>query len=105
MESLLTGEALSTSKHRACVQKSSREKRENKEEREEAQLNKKKRIETNKGQQRLKRATVAGAWITVVPELMNGTTLSTEDFRDTHRIHFGLQPQDLRQICYGCGEN
>ena len=46
---------------------------------------------------------VAGAWLTVVPDLMNWTTLSTEDFRDNLRIRFGLQPQGLRQTCDGYG--
>ena len=44
----------------------------------EAYLDMEKRSETNKGQHKLEMATVAGAWLTVVLDLLNGTTLSTE---------------------------
>ena len=46
---------------------------------------------------------IAGAWITVVPDLLNGTTNSTEEFRENIWIRFGLQPKGLRQTCNGCG--
>ena len=47
---------------------------------------------------------VAGAWITVVPYLLNGATLSAEDFRDNLRIRYRIMPLYLHQTCNGCGE-
>ena len=63
-----------------------------KEEIEEAHLDREKRSETNKGQHKPERATVVGAWLTVVPDLLNVTTLLTEEFRDNPRLRFSLQP-------------
>ena len=71
----------------------------------EAYLDMDKRSETNKGQQQLKRATVTAVWLTMVPNLLNSTTLSMEEFMDNLRLHFGLQPHGLRQTCIRCGVN
>ena len=76
VESLLTVEALSTIDHRACVRRIIRDGQDFKEEREEYQLDREKRNDNNKGRLRLEHANVAGAWITVVTHLRNGTTLS-----------------------------
>ena len=73
--------------------------REIREEREEAHLNKEKRSETNKKQQQLEMEKVDGTLLTVIPDLLNGTTLSTEKFKDNLQILFGLQPQGLRPTC------
>ena len=54
---------------------------------------------------RLEHAKVAGAYLTVVPDVLNGTTIQAEEFRDNLRIYFGLQPQGLRQTCNRCGKN
>ena len=53
---------------------------------------------------KLERATVTGAWLTVVPDLLNRTTLTAEEFRDNLRIRFGMLPLDLQQTCSGRGE-
>ena len=58
----------------------------------------------NRGRLRLERATVIDAWITVVPDLLNGATLSAEDFRYDLSIRFRMLPLDLRQTCDGCGD-
>ena len=50
---------------------------------------------------RLDQTTFTGAWITVDPDLLNGATLSAEDFRYDLRIRFGLLPLYLRQNCDG----
>ena len=50
-----------------------------------------KRSETSMGQKRLKRATVAVVLLTVVPDLLIGTILLTNDFRYNLRFHFGLK--------------
>ena len=73
-----------------------------KKEREEVHLDREKRSETNKGRQRLENGTVSGVLITVISNLLNRTTLSTDEFRDNLRLIFRLKPQGLRQTCNRC---
>ena len=47
---------------------------------------------------------VAGAWLMVVPNFLNGAILSAEDFRDNLMIRFGLLSLELRKTCNGCGD-
>ena len=51
----------------------------------------------------MERATVAVAWLTVIPNFLNWATFSMEDFRNNLRIRFGLLPLELWQTCDGCG--
>ena len=95
VESLIMGYALSTINHRECLRRSIRDGRGIKKEREEMQLDRENWSEINKGRLRLDRDTVSGAWLTVVPELLNGATLLSDKFRDNLRILFGLHPQEL----------
>ena len=74
-----------------------------KKEREEAQLTGEKRNENNRRILRLERTTFAGTWLMVVPDLLNGATLSAEEFRDNLIIRFGLLLLELRQTCDRCG--
>ena len=75
-----------------------------KKEREEAQLTGEKRNENNRRILRLERTTFEGTWLMVVPDLLNGATLSAEDFRYDLSIRFRMLPLDLRQTCDGCGD-
>ena len=52
---------------------------------------------------RLLRATETGGWLTAMPNALNGTELSTDEFRDSLRIRFGLTPLALPATCDGCG--
>ena len=47
---------------------------------------------------------LTGAWLTVIPNLLNGTTLTAQEYRDSLRIRFGLQPLDLPHRCDGCND-
>ena len=58
--------------------------------------------ENNRVKLRLGRAKVTGAWLTMVPELLNGTNLLVDEFRDNLRIRFGLIPLSLQLTCDGC---
>jgi hypothetical protein len=51
---------------------------------------------------RMKRARETGAWLTALPNAMNGTELSEVEFRDNLRLRFGLQPLALPTRCDGC---
>ncbi len=45
-----------------------------------------------------------GAWLTVVPNRLNGTSLSAEEWRDNIRLRYNHVPQDMPHHCDGCGE-
>ena len=93
-----------TVNHKSCVRRGIRGGRDIKKEIEEAQI----AIDNRSGNNRvilwLEPATVVGGWLTVVPYLLNGDTLSAEDFRDNLRIRFRLLPLYLHQTCNGCGD-
>jgi hypothetical protein len=48
------------------------------------------------------RATETGAWLTVIPDQLNGTDLSADEFRDSLLLHFRLTPHSLPHRCEGC---
>ena len=53
---------------------------------------------------RPERAALGGAWLTVVPDILNGTTLSPDKFWYNLHLRFGLELLGIRNICDGCGE-
>jgi len=53
---------------------------------------------------RMTRSTETGAWLTATPNLLNGTELSADEFRDNIRMHLGLTPTSLPQQCAGCDD-
>ena len=52
----------------------------------------------------IKRSASTGAWLTTMPNLLNGSALSAEEFCDGLRLRLGLQPTALPPLCDGCGE-
>ncbi len=50
------------------------------------------------------RAKETGAWLTATPNLLNGTDLAADKFRDNLRMHLRLTPISLPQQCIGCGD-
>eukprot|EP00957_Ditylum_brightwellii_P188392 14341861-Ditylum_brightwellii.AAC.1 len=44
---------------------------------------------------KLERTKNTGAWLTVVPDRLNGTELSAEEIRDNLRLRYGLVPGRL----------
>ena len=40
-----------------------------------------------------------------MPDTLNGTVLSSEEFRDSLRLRYGLQPTALPTRCDGCSKN
>ena len=55
-------------------------------------------------QKRMLRAKETGAWLTTMPDRLNGTELSADEFRDSLRLRFGLVPLGLPERCDGCGQ-
>jgi hypothetical protein len=53
-----------------------------------------------------RRAILAGAtglWLLVIPDRLNGNSLSAEEFRDNLRLRYNLLPLNMPQLCNGCG--
>ena len=53
---------------------------------------------------RMLRSTETGSWLNNLPNSLNGTVLSEEEFRDSLRLRFGLAPLRLPSTCDGCGK-
>ena len=44
-----------------------------------------------------------GAWLPVIPSIVNGTELGVQEWRDSLFMRYGIKPPDLMSHCYGCG--
>ncbi len=53
---------------------------------------------------RMLRAKETGTWLTTMPNRLNGTELSADEFRDSLRLRLGLVPLGLPDRCDGCGQ-
>jgi hypothetical protein len=60
---------------------------------------------TPAAQRQANRAKSTGAWLTAMPDTLNGTVLSSEEFRDSLRLRCGLLPNALPAKCDGCSKN
>ena len=52
----------------------------------------------------LRRACDTGAWLTAMPDRLNGTELAADEFRDSLRLRLGLSPIGLPTSCDGCNQ-
>ena len=68
------------------------------------QLDRYKAQETASARRRIDRTKQTGAWLTVIPNQLNGTALTAQEFQDSLRIRYGLKPLDLPHRCDGCNE-
>jgi hypothetical protein len=48
-------------------------------------------------------ARAAELWLLVIPDHLNGTSLSVEDFRDHLWLRYNFLPLDMPQLCNDCG--
>jgi hypothetical protein len=46
-----------------------------------------------------------GAWLSSSPSIVNGTELSTQEFRDALHMRYGITPPDLPLKCDGCDQH
>jgi hypothetical protein len=67
------------------------------------ELSRLKQSATPTASRRMERARETGRWLHTMPDSLNGTALSPEEFRDSLRLRLGLTPQDLPLHCDGCG--
>ena len=58
------------------------------------------------GQERnhLNRATRNGVWISGIPQQLNSTEFSKEEFQDNLCVRYGLMHQDILVTCGDCGK-
>ncbi len=47
-------------------------------------------------------ASAAGLWLSVIPNCLNGNSLSAEEFHDNLRLRYNLLPLNMPQLCNGC---
>ena len=52
----------------------------------------------------IKRSKETGRWLTVVPSVTCGTTLSKQEFQDLLLLRYGRTPLNLPKSCDGCGK-
>ena len=99
----MTRDPLSMVEHRAYVQKGSNEGWENQEYQEKDSLGREITTKSQKGKRRLERSTQAGEWLVVLPDVLNGTTLSTDKFWDNICLGYRMILLELNPACDRCG--
>jgi len=52
---------------------------------------------------RTERGKKTGGWLSIIPDIVNGMSLSKGAFRDSLRMRYGLELVDLPKKCDGCG--
>ena len=69
-----------------------------------AELARQKDLARGHERNRLHEETRNGAWLSAVPNCLNGTELSWEEFQDNLCLRYGLMPRDIPTTCDGCGK-
>ena len=101
-KSLMEGGALDSVSHKQCVRQAGAKTRKERVESEVEFVESLAERSTKAMAKRLGRAGLTGAWLTVMPNLLNGTLLSMEEWRDNARLRYGLRPIGLCERCDGC---
>ena len=60
---------------------------------------------TQTAARRMTRSRQCGAWLTTMPDTVNNTDLTKEEFRDSLRIRYGLEPLNIPSKCDGCHQD
>lgn len=103
-ESLVHGQPFNLAEHRSKVKLAAKTGRTDRVEHERGFAEARASSKGVRKQWRLKRAQAAGIWLSVVPNRLNGTELTADEFRDNIRLRYNLQPLDMPEKCDGCGE-
>ena len=101
--SLMANDELDSVEHKACVRRTGATARKERVESEKGVL-KEMMVDASKATiKRLERLPWTGAWVSLIPNRLNGTLLSAEEWRDNARLRCGMRPNDLCSHCDGCG--
>ena len=103
MASLLGNTPLDSVEHKACVRTAGAKARKERLEAEEAAVKGMMVGATKDVIKRLERIGHTGAWLTIPPNKLDGTTLTMEEWRDSARMRYGWRPTGLCSHCDGCG--
>ena len=79
--------------HMECLQRGSAEGSNNRVDHEEGVISAINNQDNPLAKRCLERAAMDGAWIRVLPSIINGTNFSDDEFWDNVRLHFGLDLQ------------
>ena len=101
--SLMTNSTLNAGEHRACVRSAGATARKERLDREEAAVKAMVEVSSKAVGKRLERIGETGSWLTVLPDRLNKTCLSADEWKDNARIRYGLRPVGLCSHCDGCG--
>ena len=102
--SLLEGQTLDAGAYAAESARLRRDLRKEREEAEAKKFDSLKSAAKPADARRMLRSRETGSWLTVMPDSLNGTELSADEFRDSARLRFGLTPTSLPHRCEGCGQ-
>ena len=103
VQSLAERSALDGMEHKQCVRDAGRRARKECMAEEAAFVGELKEKASKAVAKRLERIGEAGAWLTVLPNKLDGTLLSAEEWGDNARLRYGLRPIGLCDHCDGCG--
>ena len=104
VKSLVEHGNLDSTEHKQCVRKAGATARKERMESEEKAVESLKASAPKAVKKRMDRIGKTGAWLTAVPNLLDGTLLSAEEWRENARIRYGLKPLKMCDRCDGCGE-
>eukprot|EP00957_Ditylum_brightwellii_P102990 7848851-Ditylum_brightwellii.AAC.2 len=93
--SLVEGKGMQYAAHRACMRESSAGAQKAQAVREKVALDQMRKDQPEAVGSRLDRGTETGAWLTVIPNHLNCTELSQEEFRDNLRLRYCMIPLRL----------
>ena len=103
VKSLMTASALDSVEHKQCVRQAGAKARKERVESESEFVKVLMAGSSKAEKKRLERIGETGAWLTAMPNLLNNTLLSAEEWRDNARLRYGLRPIGLCDRCDGCG--
>ena len=101
--SLLDATTLDSEAHKACVRQAGAKARKERVDGEKEVVRGMMALASKAVKKRLERIGQTGAWLTMIPNRLNNTLLSMEEWRDNARLRYGLRPVGLCAHCDGCG--
>ena len=102
MASLLDATKLDSVAHKACVRQAGAKARKERVDGEKKVVRGMMELASKAVKKRLERIGQTGAWLTMIPNRLNGTLLSMEEWRDNARLRYGMRPGGLCTHCDGC---
>ena len=103
-ESLVQGIPLCTQEHRKTAALARQDAKSSQTDANASHLSAIMKVASTMDKRRIQRSASTGAWLTTMPNLLNGSDLLAEEFRDGLHLRLGLKPNAMHPRCDGCGE-